>query len=149
MTCPNHASFRLLTVARGGSCGSTRKLILLRTQSFVLRSKRKYGEVSSCTWFRNPGSFFLFFPVSKLGPCFTAVGEDGSDKRLVQTELARKAGGASSGAVLENKSTLHFLTVLVVANVVSCVHPRPNKIGRPARRQQRLTQTPVLAVRGE
>ena len=27
VTCPNHASFRLLTVARRGSCGPTRKLI--------------------------------------------------------------------------------------------------------------------------
>ena len=34
MTFPKHASFRLLTVARRGSCGLTRKLILLRTQSF-------------------------------------------------------------------------------------------------------------------
>ena len=37
VTCPNHASFRLLTVARRGSCGPTRKL--LRTQSLVLCSK--------------------------------------------------------------------------------------------------------------
>ena len=33
VTCPNHASFRLLTVARKDSGGLTRKLILLRTQS--------------------------------------------------------------------------------------------------------------------
>ena len=39
VTCPNHASFRLLTVARRGSCGPKRKLILLRTQSLVLCSK--------------------------------------------------------------------------------------------------------------
>ena len=36
VTCPNHASFRLLTVARSGSCGPTRELILLRTQSLLL-----------------------------------------------------------------------------------------------------------------
>ena len=36
---------------------------------------RRYGEVSSCTW--NPGSFF--FSVSKQGPRFTAIEEDGSD----------------------------------------------------------------------
>ena len=39
VTCPNHASFRLLTVARKGSCGSTRMLILLHTQLLVLCSK--------------------------------------------------------------------------------------------------------------
>ena len=37
--CPNHANFRLLTVARRGSCKPTNKLNLLRTQSLVLRSK--------------------------------------------------------------------------------------------------------------
>ena len=39
VTRPNHASFRLLTVARRGSCGPTRKLILLHTQLLVLCSK--------------------------------------------------------------------------------------------------------------
>ena len=41
VTCPKHASFRLLTVARRSSCGPTMKLILLRTQSLVLCSKEK------------------------------------------------------------------------------------------------------------
>ena len=35
VTCPNHASFCLLIVARRGSCGPMRKLILLHTQSLV------------------------------------------------------------------------------------------------------------------
>ena len=56
--CPNHASFRLLAVARRGSCGSTRKLISLRTQSLVFCSKEEIRRNSSCTWFRKPGSFF-------------------------------------------------------------------------------------------
>ena len=55
VTYPNHASFRLFTVARRGSCGPTRKLILLHTQP---AQRRRYGEVSSCTWFQKPGSFF-------------------------------------------------------------------------------------------
>ena len=38
VTCPNHASFRLLTAARRGSCGPTRELIMLRIQSLVLCS---------------------------------------------------------------------------------------------------------------
>ena len=33
VTCPNHANFRLLTVATGGSCGLARKLTMLRNQS--------------------------------------------------------------------------------------------------------------------
>ena len=41
VTCPNHASFRLLTVARRGLCGPTRKLILLRAQLLILCSKPK------------------------------------------------------------------------------------------------------------
>ena len=36
---PNYASFCLLKVARRGSCGPTRKFILLRTQLLVLCSK--------------------------------------------------------------------------------------------------------------
>ena len=41
VTCkyPNHANFPLSTVARRDSCGPTRKLILLRTQSLALCSK--------------------------------------------------------------------------------------------------------------
>ena len=39
VTCPNHARFCLQTIARKGSCGPTRKLILLCTQSLVLCSK--------------------------------------------------------------------------------------------------------------
>ena len=39
VTCPNHASFCHSTVARRGSCGPTKKLILFRTQSLVLCSK--------------------------------------------------------------------------------------------------------------
>ena len=41
------------------------------------------------TWFRRPGS--IFFRVSKQGPCFTAIEEDGGDKRSVQLELACEA----------------------------------------------------------
>ena len=44
VTCPNHASFHLCTVARRGFCGPTRKLILLCTQSSVLCSKEMRGN---------------------------------------------------------------------------------------------------------
>ena len=36
---------------------------------------------------------FLFFSVSKQGPCFTAMEEDGGDKRLVQLEPGTEAHG--------------------------------------------------------
>ena len=38
----------------------------------------------------------LDFRVSKQGPCFTAVYEDGGDKRLVELELAREADGVEN-----------------------------------------------------
>ena len=40
-------------------------------------------------------AWILFFRVSKQGPCFTAVEDDGDDKRLVELELARKADGVA------------------------------------------------------
>ena len=68
VTCPNHASFRLLTVARSGSCGPTRKLILLRTQSLVLCSKLEMWKsflrhLVSTAW-------ILFFQSQQAGSTF-------------------------------------------------------------------------------
>ena len=56
---------------------------------------RRCGEISSSTWFRKHESFFFFFRVRKQGPCFTAMGEDGDDKRLVELELACEADGVA------------------------------------------------------
>ena len=39
--------------------------------------------------------FFLFFRVSKQGPCFPAVEEDGDDKRLLELEFACNADGVA------------------------------------------------------
>ena len=39
----------------------------------------------------------LFFPVSKQGPCFTAIEEDGGNKRLVQLEGGLQHGGQIKG----------------------------------------------------
>ena len=47
VTHPNHASFHLLTVARRGSCGPARELILLHTQLLVLCSKLDCSEVQA------------------------------------------------------------------------------------------------------
>ena len=52
--CSNHASFHLLTVARRASHRSTRKLILLCTQSLVLCSKdTEKGAVVFSPFFLN------------------------------------------------------------------------------------------------
>ena len=63
VTCPNRASFRLFD-----SCQKrllwTNKEVDLAPDPVVDWSSapsRRYGEVSSCTWFRKSGSFFFFF----------------------------------------------------------------------------------------
>ena len=56
---PESRSFRLLTVARRGSCGPKRRVILLGIQSLVfVLARKRCGEVYLGTWFRKPGSFF-------------------------------------------------------------------------------------------
>ena len=47
VTCPNHASFPVLTAARRGSHGPTRQLILLCTSRWSCAPNRRYREVSS------------------------------------------------------------------------------------------------------
>ena len=56
-------------------------------------------------------AWVLFFRVSKLGPCFTAIEEDGGDKRLVQLELACEADGVA-------QQTLFNLAFAAVAEAV-------------------------------
>ena len=41
-------------------------------------------------------SLDLFLGVGRLGPCLTAIQEDGSDKRLVQFKLVCQADGVAS-----------------------------------------------------
>ena len=89
MACdmPEPCKFRLLTIARSGSCGPTRKLILLRTQSLVFYSKWEI-RLSFLMHLLGFESLDPFFRVSKQGPCFTAVEENGGDKRLLELDLA-------------------------------------------------------------
>ena len=77
VTCPNHASFPVLTDARRASCGPTRKLILLRIQSLVVS---QYIAMPATLTARD---FFLayFYPPgpftgisSKTSPDFSCVG---------------------------------------------------------------------------
>ena len=77
VACPNHASIRLLTVARKGSCEPTSKMILLRTQLLALCSKQEGSEKSP----QAPGlkSVDTFLRVIKLSPCLTAIEQDEND----------------------------------------------------------------------
>ena len=61
MTCLNHASFHLLTVAGRDSCGPTGKLILLRTQSLVLCSKEEMRRSFLRHLVSKAWIFLLFF----------------------------------------------------------------------------------------
>ena len=89
LSCLNHASFHLLTVARRGSCGPTKKLIFLHSHCCSCApSKRCRFEVSTDTWFQKPGSFLNG---QQVGP----IEEDGGDKRLVELEVACKADGVA------------------------------------------------------
>ena len=67
-------------------------LILFRTQSLVLCSKLEMRRFLHALGVE---SLDPLFRVRKQGPCFTAVGEDGGDKRLVELELACKADGVA------------------------------------------------------
>ena len=74
VTCPNHASFPVLTVARRASCGPTRELILLWIQSLVV--SRQYivmhatltARYFSCANFYSCSLFTCIF--SKTSPDF-------------------------------------------------------------------------------
>ena len=76
VTCPNHASFRLLTVSR--------KKFLWTHKEVDLASRPVVGLVLQAEDTENFGSLYPFFRVSKQGPCFTAIEEDEGDKRLVK-----------------------------------------------------------------
>ena len=65
VTCPDHASFHLLTVARGGCCGSTQKLILLHTPVCLAL------QVGNAETF--PQAWILLSESASKGPCSTAI----------------------------------------------------------------------------
>ena len=75
VTCLNHAIFCLLTVARRGSCGPKRKLILLRTKSSILCFHKEMRR-SFLRHLVSEGRT-LFFRESKQSPRFTATKENG------------------------------------------------------------------------
>ena len=79
-----------MTVARRGSYGPTRKLILLRTHSLL-----QVGDAERFPRALGLESLDLVFRISQQVPCFTAVDEDGCDKRLAEVELSCKADGVA------------------------------------------------------
>ena len=124
-TRPNHAIFRLLTVASRGFCRPKRKLILLRTQSLVLCSKKEtrrsfLRHLVSKAW-------ILHFPFrfSKQDPCFRAAEEDGGDRRLVEFELACEADGVAR-QILSNLAIAVIAEAILMRNsaqqVLSLIH---------------------------
>ena len=92
VTCPNtmqaSVSWQLPGKVTVDSQGSWPCSALSR-RSYALRGR--CGDVSLCTWFRMDPCF----RVSKQGPCFTVVEEDGHDRRLVELELACKVDGGA------------------------------------------------------
>ena len=94
VTCLNHASFRLLPVARRGSCGPTRELILLCTQSLVLCSKSEMRR-----------SFLRHF-ISKVWKFFSETAG-----RVHVSEPRRKEAGVKSK--IQYRSLLLRLVALV------------------------------------
>ena len=89
VTCPNHASFWLLTVARQRFLWTHKEVDLVpRPVIGLVLQVGDNSVVSSGIWVRKSA---FFFSVSKQGPCFTTVEEDGGDKRHVELEFACKA----------------------------------------------------------
>ena len=74
VTCQNYVSVHLLTVAGRGS-----DLAVLQV-----------GDAEKFPQAVDFESLDPFFRVSMQGPCFTAVGEDGGDKRLVEPDVLAK-----------------------------------------------------------
>ena len=124
MTCPNHASFCLLTVVRGGPCGPTRKLILLRTQWLVLCSKQKMQKNVLVHLVLK--AWILFFRVSKQGPCFTATANSKQTEskqsiasirqylHLIHLQMERNIFRASASQPIQK----------CLLNLLSTMHPR-------------------------
>ena len=86
---PNYASFPSLDVARREYCGPKRESILLRTELLVSCSKHEMRK--KCPQTLRFEGLDSFLRVSQQGPCFTALEEDGGDKRRVQLERAFEA----------------------------------------------------------
>ena len=88
MTCDMPTPCKFPSLARSGSCGSTRKLTLLHTRLFVFQVR----DTEKC-----PQALTLepLFQSRQAGSCVLGIEEDGGGKRLVQRELASEADGVA------------------------------------------------------
>ena len=91
MTCPNHASFLSLDNCQNSFLW-THKEVDLAVRP-VVGLVLQVGDAEKFPQALVFGSLDLFFTASKQGLCFTAIEEDGGDKRLVELELAFEADG--------------------------------------------------------
>ena len=95
VTCPNHASFRLLIESCQKRLLWTHKEVDLAPH-LVVGLVLQVGETEKFSHTLRFESLNPFFRVSKQGPCFTAVEEDGGEKRLVELEMPKQRGGKRS-----------------------------------------------------
>ena len=89
VTFRNHASFCLLTVAKRGSCGPTKKVLLVMYS--VVDLALQVGDAEKSPKALGFNNLVHFLRVSKQGPCLTVIGEDEDDKRLVRLEVVCEA----------------------------------------------------------
>ena len=93
ITALHHESHLLATVKRQKLAWigyATRHGIFSKTSlQCTLESGRRRGRQRKC-WMGN-----IIFRIGKQGPCFTAIEEDGVDKRLAHLELVCEADGVA------------------------------------------------------
>ena len=88
MTCPNHAKFLSLDTCQKRFLCIHKEVGL--TPHPVVGLVLQVGDAKKFPQALGYESQDPFFTVSKQGQCFTAIEEDGGDKRLVELELVCK-----------------------------------------------------------
>ena len=94
VTCPNHCKFPSLDICQEGFQWTHKRVDLAPHP--VVGLVLQEGDTEKFS--RAPSSEGLdpFLRANKLGPCFTAIEEDGGNRRLVQLELACEADSVAS-----------------------------------------------------
>ena len=93
MTCPNHCKFPSLDICQEGFQWTHKRVDLAPHPVIGLVLQR--GDAEKFPQALGFESLDPFLSVSKKGPSFTAMEEDGGDERLVQLELACEADGVA------------------------------------------------------
>ena len=87
VTCPNQTSFRLLTIAKKRFLRTNKEVDLAPHP--VVGLVLQVGEAEKLPQALGLESLDPFLGAGQQDPCLTAMDEDGDEKRLVQSELAR------------------------------------------------------------